>query len=151
MTRRAAKPVTPAAPDPSLLGDGAVEQARRACNATWDVLAKHVPDAAAELVAQARAIGMGWYGPQLVVNDAGDAVTTAEAAEILRCSRGQIRRWASTPHPYAEDDSVMLLRRHGTRGASTTYLVADLWEAKRTYKKGVAERRLAKRKIEPGW
>jgi hypothetical protein len=136
MTSTATSTATTAPPPPGSLGP--VDQARWIANATATELAKHAPGAAAALIAQARAIDAYWYGPQLVINDTSDVVTTPEASKLLRIAEGSIRRWASTPHP--DDPDAPLLPRWGTEGRYTTYRVVDLWEAKRVYKRMCAER-----------
>lgn len=56
--------------------------------------------------------------------DGMDAVTTAEAAELVHVPEHEIRRWATQPHP--EDPGRMLLPRFRRRGRAMTYLVRDV-------------------------
>jgi hypothetical protein len=136
-------PATTAPPPPGTLGP--TDEARWLANATFDVVAEHLPAKAAELQVMARAIGIDWYGPHLVVHDDTEALTTPDAAQLVRYSQGTVRRWACTPNPY-DPDGGMLLPRHGHQGRYTTYLVRDLWAAKRDYQRMLADRRLAGRK-----
>lgn len=73
-----------------------------------------------------RSFGQTWVLPIQDNYGPGDAITTAQAAELVGVSPGVIRQWACMMHP-TEDRA--LLPRHLRRGREMTYIVDHVREA----------------------
>jgi excisionase family DNA binding protein len=76
-------------------GDTPTERARRIANSLLALLPDQQRDHA---IRQARAVGETWLGRTLLRWDKTDAVTTAEAAELLHVNPSTIRKWHSEGH-----------------------------------------------------
>lgn len=101
-----------------------VDRARRIANSLLALLSA---DEAARHVATARRLGETWLGAYLLTYTPDQAITTAEAAQLLSVSEDTIRQWACKPHP--DDPTRPLLPRAGRRGRQQTYLVRCLFDA----------------------
>lgn len=105
-------------------GDTATERARRIANSLLALLSA---DEASVHIATAHRLGETWLGERLLTYTPDQAITTAQAAELLSVSRDVIRQWACAPHP--DDPDRPLLPRAGRRGRQQTYLVRCLLDA----------------------
>lgn len=102
-------------------------RARRVALAYRAHLERVDPQACAAVDELMRTHGQFWAFGSLQVHDDGDAVNTAEAAELASVREETIRRWACTPHP--QHPERMLLPRFRRSGRQMTYLVQHVREA----------------------
>lgn len=108
-------------------GDTALLRARRIALAYREHLRNLNPQLCAAIDESMRAYGQTWIAPEADPYDDYDAITTAEAAQLVDVSQETIRQWACTPHPV--DPTRMLLPRFGWRARQRTYLVVHVWHA----------------------
>lgn len=73
-------------------GDTPTDRARRIANT---ILRRLPDDEQARAIAQARAVGETWLGPELVRWTNDDIVPTKRAAEIIHVGPSTIRKWHS--------------------------------------------------------
>lgn len=104
--------------------DTNLDRARRIANSLLAQLPEAERDRA---VATAHRLGQTWLGSSLVTYTPDQAITTAQAAQMLSVSQDTIRQWACTPHPC--DPLRPLLPRAGRVGRWQTYLVRCLLDA----------------------
>jgi hypothetical protein len=86
--------------------------------------------------------GETWVAPELVYTDPEQAITTAEAADLVGVTPEMVRHWARLPHP--DDPTRMLLPRFKRRGRDMTYLVADVAAAPDVYRRSRHPRAVAR-------
>lgn len=112
-------------------------RAKRIANTALYFLGRTDPDTAYSLMVDMHEHGETWFGTALVTHEPTDAITTAEAATLLGVAETTIRKWASTPHPNPRRAKLgqMLLPRFARRGRAQTYLVKDLRQAEREYRR----------------
>lgn len=102
----------------------ALVKARRIAAAYREHLRAANPSVCAALDAALAELGQTWMIPQNITWDDTDAVTTAQAADLVGRPESVIRRWAATPDP--EQPGRAMLPRFGWDGRARTYLVADV-------------------------
>lgn len=114
-------------------GDSEVERARKVALMYRQHLRAQSVAMCDEVDRTAVAFGEAWAAPHTVRYEPTDAITTAQAAELVGVTPEMIRHWARLPHP--DDPSAPLLPRARRQGREMTYRVMHVEAALEAYRR----------------
>jgi len=123
-------------------GDSEVERARKIALMYRQHLRAQSPTICDQLDRAAVEYGEAWAAPHVLRHEPDDAITTAQAAELVGVTPEMIRHWARLPHP--DDPTRPLLPRFRRRGRDMTYLVRNVEAAHEAYRRAQHARAVAR-------